>query len=119
MRLPGPRPRRAEAPHGLAAAARASGRFPALPENADRELPRPPREVAFLIREPERRSGALTVRISTGEHNTTGAASDASSGASQADIYRRDCQLRRGNLQLRRSFLPQTPGAIQRRGRVG
>src|SRR3989442_1173767 len=64
MRLPGPRPRRAEAPNGLAAAARASGRFPALPENADRELPRPPREVAFLIREPERRSGALTVRIS-------------------------------------------------------
>src|SRR3989442_15313338 len=64
MRLPDPRPRRAEAPNGLAAAARASGRFPALPENADRELPRPPREVAFLIREPERRSGALTVRIS-------------------------------------------------------
>src|SRR3989442_15432188 len=64
MRLPAPRPRRAEAPNGLAAAARASGRFPALPENADRELPRPPREVAFLIREPERRSGALTVRIS-------------------------------------------------------
>src|SRR2546426_5940972 len=55
---------RAEAPNGLAGAARASGRFPALPENADRELPRPPREVAFLIREPERRSGALTVRIS-------------------------------------------------------
>src|SRR2546425_12845833 len=65
MRLPDPRPRRAEAPNGLAAAARASGRFPALPENADRELPRPPREVAFLIREPERRSGALTVRISS------------------------------------------------------
>jgi hypothetical protein len=64
MRLPGPRPRRAAAEHRPAARGQASWRSPALPENACRELPRHPQEVAHLIREPVRKSGALTVRIS-------------------------------------------------------
>ena len=38
--------------------------LPALPENANREWPQLPQEVAPLIREPVRKSGALTTRIS-------------------------------------------------------
>jgi IstB-like ATP binding protein len=38
--------------------------LPAVPENAHRERPRPPQEVAHLIRESVRKSGALTTRIS-------------------------------------------------------
>src|SRR2546425_13357690 len=66
MRLPGPRPWRAEPATARAAAARASGRSLALPDTANRELPRHPREVARLIREPVRKSGALQTRISKG-----------------------------------------------------
>jgi transposase InsO family protein len=41
-----------------------SVRSTALPENVPREQPRHPREATYLIRESERRSGALTARIS-------------------------------------------------------
>src|SRR5216683_692860 len=51
---PWPRPRRAS-----------PREIPALPENANREPPRPPQEMAHLIRDPVRKSGALTTRIYT------------------------------------------------------
>ena len=65
MRLPGPRSGRADGESAGAPAARASWGSPALPENADREPPRHLQEVARLIRELVRKSGALQTRIST------------------------------------------------------
>src|SRR3989442_1695309 len=63
MRLPGARALPVEAKTPLRRRCASSTELLALPENANRELPRPPQEVAHLIREPVRKSGALTVRI--------------------------------------------------------
>src|SRR6266508_4335226 len=60
------RSQRVEAESGPPPASRASWRSPAVPENADRELPRHPQEVAHLIGELVRKSGALQTRISNG-----------------------------------------------------
>src|SRR5712691_6507015 len=64
MRLPGARALPVEAEPRLRRRRASSPELLALPENANREPPRPPQEVAHLIREPVRKSGALTVRIS-------------------------------------------------------
>jgi IstB-like ATP binding protein len=64
MRLPGACVRRVEAEFRPWHRPATSLDLPALPENATRELPRPPQDVAHLIRELARKSGTLTPRIS-------------------------------------------------------
>src|SRR6266566_94198 len=65
MRLPGARALPVEAETRLRRCCASSTELLALPEYINREPPRPPQEVAHLIREPVRKSGALTLRIST------------------------------------------------------
>ena len=65
MRLPGARALPVEAETRLRRCCASSTELLALPENINREPPRPPQEVAHLIREPVRKSGALTLRISS------------------------------------------------------
>src|SRR5215831_5788056 len=65
MRLLRARPRDVAAEIRLRRPPASSTDSPAFPESANRESPRPPQEVAHLIRESVRRSGALTARIST------------------------------------------------------
>jgi hypothetical protein len=65
MRLPGARALPVEADTRLRRRCVSSTELLALPESVNREPPRPPQEMAHLIREPVRKSGALTARIST------------------------------------------------------